>query len=180
MFSREPHKPVLTIVTLLLTGCLSAYEYRPPTIVAPVREVTIAVPFENTWQALIDVFAQNQIPIRTIDRSSGLLVADPLRFNLRNFSSSYTGKMGSLVTSDYLYADCGNASTVKYNPTFARFNAQVRQRGDSSVLRVNVSYEWTPGTDFERSIESQVERKVCISTGKWESEIIDAIVSRTR
>ena len=170
----------LLILNLPLLSCLAAYEYQPPTAIAPLREVTVAVPYEQTWQAVIEVFAQNQIPIKTIDRASGLLVAEPLRFNLRNFSSSYTGKMGSLVTSDYEYADCGHSAAIKYNPTFARFNAQIRQKGDSSVLRVNVLYEWTPQTNLERQYENQLERKICVSTGKWENEVIEFIVRRTQ
>jgi len=173
--------PAALMVPLVFSSCLTGYTYQPPARLAPVTEVELSASFDETWQAVIDVFAQSQIPIRTIDKSSGLIVADKLRFNLKNFESSYTGPMGSLVTSDYRFADCGNTSAIKYSPTFALFNAQVRSRGEGSTLRVNLIYEWTP--PMSSSIyggTSSEAQKVCVSTGVWEHEVIELITGKLK
>lgn len=179
-------KKTLAIAALSCLLTPACYRYSPPKIAAPVKEVPVSAPFDRTWQAVIDVFAQSQIPIRTIDKSSGLVVAEKLRFNLRNFSTSIGGPLFSLrQTGEYVYADCGTFGNQKDSPTFAIFNAQVKQVGDSSSLRINLIYEWTPppavgGLGTSRSSIAAAEQKSCVSTGKWEEELIYRILWRVK
>ena len=49
-------------------------------------------PFEKVWENVIDYFAQNGIPIRIIDKSSGLIISDKAKLSF-TFENAKTGKM---------------------------------------------------------------------------------------
>lgn len=115
----------MSIAALLLCAAV-ACQPTPPPPPAPVQSATVAASFGKTWDAAIDVFTQNNIPIRNMERASGLLVAEPT--DVRSGAGAY--------------ADCGGDGIGgRRVPTHAFYNVVVR--GDSSTSTVRVSARWT-------------------------------------
>src|SRR3712207_1620493 len=84
----------------------------PPPPPRPATEV--AAPFGRTWDAVIDEFAAQNIPIRTMERASGFIATEQL----------------SVPRSSEKYADCGTDVAVPLVPHRATYNVLVR--GDST------------------------------------------------
>src|SRR5438132_5697412 len=75
----------------LALGCV----YPPSTTATPRSPTYVAASFAKTWDAVIDVFAERNIPLRTLDRSSGFAATDEL------------GADGSAR-----WADCGSRAAI--------------------------------------------------------------------
>ncbi len=121
----------------------------------------------RTWDAVIDQFAERNIPIRTIERVSGLIVTDDL----------------TVGTDGYWWADCGRitgVSTVRrkkqsptaesndssratnashLGPTRATYNILVR--GDSLESTVKATVRWT-------HVSEKAVVKECTTNHSWE------------
>lgn len=138
----------------LLGGCMVGHT--PPAAPAPVNAVTVAAPFGRTWDAVIDIFAERNIPIQMLDRSSGLLVAAPTTVS--------TGTPGDNAYALTL-ADCGKTGDNLHLPGQAIYNVVVRGDSTSSSVRVNVRFLHfvnlaTPGMGVTE----------CSTRGVWELE----------
>jgi hypothetical protein len=105
-----------------------------------------------TWDAVIDMFAARNIPIRTIERVSGIIATDQL----------------SVGDEGQSWAVCGDGNGTTLSPNFAIYNVLVR--GDSAKSRVMATVRWTLG-----SASSDVE---CASTRVWERELESAVKAR--
>lgn len=145
----------------LLAGC--GRPYVSPLAPPPYRE-RVAAPYEVTWRALIRALAKENVPLRAVAKDSGVVASD------------------DFVTPIGVYADCGRfgdvsveglamvAFTVFIQPVDARetelqVNAKMRtqghRKGDSGKLK--------PEPVFQ-----------CASTGRWESNLVDAVRSLVR
>jgi hypothetical protein len=133
-------KPLSRAVCLLLAACVS---YRPPPQPTPREASHVNASMGETWDAVIDLFATRNIPIRTIERASGLIVTDPLR----------VGEEGSA------WADCGARNGRVLAPDRATYNVLVR--GDSSEATIRTTVLWTRFYEKGEPIE-------CTSTYIWE------------
>lgn len=137
----------------LLLACV-----QPPQSAPLVRTgTTVQSSFTKTWDAVIDLFADRNIPIRTIDRSSGLIATDVL---------SATG-------ADKTWADCGSAMQGIVVPDKATYNVLVR--GDSSHSTVKVTVRWV-GT--ASSLGPSYTPVDCVSRGVWETEFEQAVTKK--
>lgn len=155
---------------LMATGCGGggAGWYVPqPT---PERAVTVVeAPFERAWDAVIDRFAFNNIPIATIDRSSGLIVAK---------TNSGLGPVGGRG------ADCGAFKDKKGNvtegrPSGAAYNVLVRASGGSrSTVRVTISWDGGLAIPPEEARELETRFFPCLTTGVFEAELERSIKER--
>ena len=159
------------VAALLLTVACASAPKRPdflaPTLSPTSREATaVGAPFARTWTAAVDVFAESNVPIETIDRSSGLLVPAQNLF------------LGG--RADTTYADCGQKleplggavrepmARIAYEyrpivPRGVRYN--VRVNGDSLRSTVQVHAFYSNGG-------------ACVSKGKWEAQFEQAIKAR--
>ncbi len=147
---------------ILLVLSLAACVFVPaiPPAPAPVRLWSpVSAPFAETWMAAVDAFADKNIGIRTIDRSSGLIVADPV---------SVPAPVGAEATrTPSTLADCGRDILGMYDfPTSAVYN--VRVRGDSLSSTVLVSVRWV-------HVLLTLPETVCASSGLWETAFEKAI-----
>jgi hypothetical protein len=124
---------------LLLAGCGS---YRPPPSPTPREASQVYASVGETWDAVIDLFATRNIPIRTIERASGLIGTDPLS----------VGAEGSA------WANCGVQNGRVLGPNRAIYNVLVR--GDSNEATVRTTVLWTR--------VSQDQSTECTSTYIWE------------
>jgi hypothetical protein len=139
-------------VILLISGCAQP---RPPAP-SPVREETVVnAGFAGTWDATIDHFAEDNIPISTIDRASGFIATTRLAVDRG------TAAMAS---------DCGSgqglAAGIRVVATQAIYNVLVRGDEESSTVRVTASWS-NPEASW-----------ACTTTGVWETEMEGAIKRR--
>lgn len=136
-------KYVVILLTAATQACVRAAPPGPP---APHNATNVGASFGRTWDAVIDQFARRTIPIKTIERASGLIATDELK-----------------VDSTYIqYVDCGRAfGGALYIPTDATFNVLVR--GDSTRSTVLVTVRWMSIARDGRS------SAICSSLGTWET-----------
>jgi len=149
----------LLAVGAMIGGCSTLYE--PPAQPEPRATVEVAAPFERTWEAVIDLFASRSLPIRTIEKVSGLIVAEPLLTDLADRQR---------------WAHCGRVRdgfgrTHEYYPTRADLNVLVREAGASrSTVRVTV--RWLYDGPIVVNLPSQLE---CVTRNVFEREWEGAI-----
>lgn len=134
----------LIMPAAFLTACVSR---TPPAPVSPREATPVQATMGRTWDAVIDIFASRNIPIRTIERVSGLIVTDPL----------------SLASGDGRdWADCGQVNRFYLLPDNATYNVLVR--GDSSHSTVKTTVRWTHWVEDDRT------HAECSTTHVWERE----------
>lgn len=128
-----------------VVGCLPV----PPAPPAPHAPMAVQASFGRTWDATIDVFAERNIPIKNVDRASGLIVAE----------NQKVGQGGQE------FADCGSSPmAIPFLPTDAAWNILVRGDSTQSTVRASVRFlAITTGTGA-----TTVE---CSSKGVWETQL---------
>jgi len=134
---------------VLVAGCTT---YKPPPPPTPRDASLVTASMGQTWDAVIDLFATRNIPIRTIERASGLIVTDALR----------VGQEGNT------YASCGTVNGKVLAPDRATYNVLVR--GDSNMATVRTTVLWT------RTEEPVVPE--CTSTFIWERALETDVKAR--
>lgn len=112
-----------TVAALFSVACA---RYQVPGPPRPAAAVQVAASFGRTWDAVITHLTGDFVPIRTIDRTSGLIVTDELTVRL------ITGRDSTFAAS---LADCGRLH-APWLPNLALYNIVVR--GDSSRASVLV------------------------------------------
>jgi hypothetical protein len=138
-------RPWLALALALCAACL---QYTPPAPPPPSEATNVRASFGQTWDAVIDEFADRNIPIRTIERASGLVATEQLTVPL-----SAAGD-----------ADCGRVGTYPPRaPTHAIYNVLVR--GDSVRSTVKVTMRWMYIAE-KTSIE-------CSTRRRWEQALED-------
>jgi len=149
---RNVTRLALSVVAVL--GCTP----QPPAAPAPHTAMSVNASFGRTWDALIDDFAGNNIPIKTIDRTSGLIATDKL----------------SVAASLTDAADCGtNWDHTPALPTDVEYNALVR--GDSSHSTIRVTARWTrTGQSRVLGDKTRVTEE-CSTRATWETSLEDQI-----
>lgn len=146
---------LLGTATVVALASVAGCGLQPPAELAPRNAAPVAASFAKTWDAVIDVFAEQRISIETMDRSSGFIVPR---------------SRAELLESDTRFYDCGKngfghpwqAGSVKYN---------VIVRGDSSHATVQVRAFFDPKSDVAAVVR-------CNSTGVYESETEQMIRAR--
>lgn len=134
----------ILIVLLLLTGCVQLV---PPQAAVPRAATMVTAKKEKVWDAVIEVFAEMNIAIRTIDRASGFLAAEPSAVDFRAGPS---------------LADCGSVIGRHIPPDRAAYNVLVRDDGQGATVKVTVAFN-QGGTPMD---PTQIN---CTSRGVWES-----------
>lgn len=146
---------LLSLVLAGVLGCTKPLGWYVPQPTPSRPETIVNADFERTWNAVIDHFAANVIPIATIDRASGLIVAK-------------TAAPGAVAARG---ADCGayrtTATTTEGSPTAANYNILVRTT--PSGTRVRATIAWEGGLTTDRGFYP------CQSTGVVEAEMETAI-----
>ena len=137
-------RPLWAVPWLLLAGCTSR---TPPATPAPRVATQVGASMRHTWDAVIDVLAARNIPIRTVDRASGLVVTDAL-------------SIGQGEGRDW--ADCGQVNQFNILPDNATYNVLVR--GDSSASTVKATVRWTHWS------KETISHEECSTTHVWERE----------
>lgn len=137
------------VVALLCTACIHMV---PPSPAVPHGPMDVNASTTKTWDAVIDVFASKNIPIKTMDHSSGFIVAEEMRVPQPE---------GRGVKSQY--ADCGSYNRLPYLPTHANYN--VRVKGDTTHSTVQVAVFWKSVLNPTSGAAIQ-----CTTKGVWETD----------
>jgi hypothetical protein len=56
--------------------------YTPPPPPPPPEAAIVSAPFDDAWQAVVQTFFERNIPVRTLEKASGLIESDDLRGEL--------------------------------------------------------------------------------------------------
>jgi hypothetical protein len=103
--------------------------YTPPEPPSPRDATQVNASMGRTWDAVVDLFAAKTIPIRTIERVSGIIVTE--RLSVRH-------------EDGLAWADCGKVSgfgrSDHISPNYGTYNVLVR--GDSSRSSVKTTVRW--------------------------------------
>lgn len=134
-------------LSLLALGCATL----PPAPSARA-DTQVNAPFGRTWEAVVDYFARASIPIKTIDRASGIIAAEAV---------SLPGDSGR-------FGVCKN-QLRRFDPEGASFNALVR--GDSTQAVVRVTATWMAYGGGAPGIR-------CQTNDVWEREFEAAIKTK--
>jgi hypothetical protein len=150
------------LLGLSLAGC--APKFIPPIVPTPRHARSVAAPVDTVWNAVIDYFAREVIPIETLDRSSGLIVASrgliPTRTKQDSASAAQLADCGRFPK------DFNNIVERVVVPTSAKYNVLVRAAGPSeSTLLVTAKFlgrlnlepvDCTSKGFFEETVEAAV------------------------
>lgn len=142
---------MLIVLMALVMGCGS----RKPVSFDFNTLNTYDATFDETWEAAISIFAGSNIPIKTLEKDSGIIVSDPLGAS----ASFYRCKTGFL-------------ETIR-NPQ-GTFNVFVRKVSDGKTsVQINSIYKgqsWV-GNNY-------LGWKNCQSTGELERTIFQKLLAR--
>lgn len=133
---------------VLLAACVP-----PPSAPPPRPDTQVNASFSRVWDAVVDRFARSSVPVKTIDRSSGLIAAESMRIN---------GDLSS-------YGGCNVMGVRNAPPVGAGFNVLIH--GDSTRSSIVVTADWI-------GVDGAGNRIGCVTTGKWEQEFEAAIKAR--
>lgn len=188
-------KSLLVLPFLIIIAC------SPTKKIIPLRgtypntpiEISSSKSFDQAWDRLIDLFAQNGLSIKIIDRSSGLLVSDQIMLN-----TTIEDKNGVLFdTSAYIVIPkYYNSSVRRYvpiskiiagpyvsksyidepDPVYGSWNVRIKKNGEGSVINVNLVniFYYTTSTN---GLPIQKYLNLYKSTGRFEKMIAHIINS---
>ena len=141
----------LSILLTAVIGCVHG-----PTTQLTTRAATdVNASFDRTWNAVIDVFAERNIPIATIDKSSGFVATTAL------------GVADPKETTQQ-WADCGNLPATR-----ATYNVLVRGTGDHSTVKVTV--KWVAWRSLGMFGDDSRE---CVTRHVWEAAVESEVKKR--
>lgn len=141
----------MVVVGSLIAGLASATAPKPHNT---QRTSTVAVPFDATWSAVVDLFSENSWPIANIDRASGIITT------------------GEVPAAD-IYCDCGGHGISTVIATRGTLSIRVKAQDDgTTTMDVDVSFAQV------RSFDNAVRRVDCTSRGVLESRIHDGVAYR--
>ena len=120
---------------LAATALLACAHVVPPANPAPVADRYTHTPFDTAWHRAIVYFTNTHVPIKTIDRSSGVLASSRFQMPFSDLKA---------------WGDCGSASSGgstldrleaihNYPTAYADFNVVMQPTGDSTSVRVSLA-----------------------------------------
>jgi len=131
-----------------------------------VKAFTIEAPFDDVWVAVIDSFADMNLPIVNMEKDSGLITSDWIGYP--------RGKAGNV------YCDCGGLGIWMELEREGRFNVFVRKITENSCdLKVNCLYRQTIQPATAKGSDS-IKVRNCVSTGKLEAEMFEIVESKLK
>jgi len=118
--------------------------------------------FEAVWQAVIETFAELNLPILNMEKASGLVTTDWISFRGQKDETGY--------------CSCGKAPFPYFEvDRTGKFNVYVKKVSDSACeIKVNSIFEKTS------AYENSVIKRSCVSTGKLEAEIHKLVTDKLK
>lgn len=145
----------------------------------PINSITTPKPYDQVWNNIIDFFAENNIPIGTLSKDSGLITATDI--SLDESVVSYENKDGIIVDSDawFVVPYISGFNVVGARATCA-FNVRVRQLEDGNVrIQINLNnltgyytIEVLNTLTLKKEIVRNTYPRECRSTGEFEKALL--------
>ena len=149
---------LIFLFSLVLVGCATApaqYQFD--------NTQSFEVGMDDIWPEVVNFFAENNLPISTVDRDSGLIVAEDLRFSVAEFAQ---------------YADCGQSPLATESNARGNVNLFVRERStDGTTLTVNTRFQVYREVGTRGSTIYGAANVDCVSKGTLENAIMEQIGS---
>ncbi len=140
--------------------------------------ITTNSSFDSVWDKLIDLFAQKGLPIKIIDRSSGLVISDqsilPATFELK--TGGLKDPSAFIVLPKYYNSGAKKTYTIAgLSNVTGEWNVRIKTAGQGTTINVNiVNLKY-----FEPSIYTKLSKEVLVSsfksTGVFENIISELI-----
>ena len=120
-------KYVTVLMVFSLIGCIPPHVVTSPTISTSIRPaVTVTASKDSLWDSVIDEFANDNIPIKSMEKVSGLIVGERSGISGQTFAQSLS--------------DCGNVNGVPITATVMHYNIIVRGDKNNGTVRVTVRF----------------------------------------
>jgi hypothetical protein len=135
--------------------------------------------FEKVWEKTVDYFAEHGIPIKIIDKSSGLIISDKTKLTW-----SFEKKDGSLFCNNcyvVLQQIMDNMHGKPFAPTVVtgEWNIRIKNSGDGSSINVNLyNIEATYGTYYYSTYTHNIISPIKVegkTTGIFEKTFEEAV-----
>jgi len=163
-------------IVLLMTSCADLLpKFIPPQPRQIQNTFPVDKPFDSVWQAVIEAFAELNLPIDNLERDSGLITTDWINFQEQNPENGYCDCGKVLIpqssSPDWIMGRPIKEEdvTAKTYTTFkvrGRFNVFVKESEQGPCeIKINSIFE----TDFD------TEQKSCLSTGRLEASLYKII-----
>lgn len=162
----------------LLIGCNVKTIPIKGSYLKPPYVLTTNSPFEQVWDKLIDLFAQKGLPIRIIDKSSGLITSD--RAILTTTVETKDGKLKN-PTAFIVIPQVYDPGTRKYSPiskysdVSGEWNVRVKQSDGQTTINVNIVNVKYQTWDAYYKVNRDVILTEYQSTGVFEKLIAETI-----
>lgn len=142
----------IVVLSAALVGCVST-----PTSYQFDNSAISQQSFDETWSNVIGFFAENNIPIKTLEKDSGLVVAET----------------GSLTDQEItILADCPGAVLTTSDANIANYNVFVRETQEGVKVQVNTKFTRT----LRGSLSNATQSFTCNSKGEAEKSVLAAIL----
>ena len=170
-------KCTLVVSAFVFVGCLKTMpEWNPVYVPPPPNKVKntaeIMAPYDAVWKAVVRVYADRNISIKTIEKVSGLVASEDMRLPMNEFLE-YMNPGKYTVNEPYHIRPTGQ---------ILRTNLFVEKMGSNKTLvRINLkgTVEWEASVQpypYYKKPEFGVTE--CQSTGKLEADMFKEIQAR--
>ncbi|WP_321468064.1 hypothetical protein [Halarcobacter sp.] len=151
-----------SIIAIILVGCASI-KVQPPVKNTIEKSKNYSISYEKAWVRAVDWFADHNVTIEKIEKSSGLLTAK------------------YLIEANDEFLDCGDikATGTLGNPVIEKYgslNVTIREKNENTT-KVNVNFfgEFTLQANDAWDGHLVKTKGRCVSTGKLENNILTYI-----
>jgi hypothetical protein len=124
--------------------------------------------FDIVWEEVIAILAEKNIPIKTIEKSSGIIVCEDMQVQ-------FTGhRFNPFHNYDFKYCDCDKPGFLKvYREMVGQFSVFVRKIGNKETsVQINTNYKAAKYFNFINNFIGWTE---CTSNGFLEDEILTGL-----
>lgn len=167
--------------TLAAICCLSScsprvYGLRGNYAVVPSIETTSS--FDDVWDRVIDFFAENNIPIATLEKASGIIVANGV--NISESLISVENQQGEILDKHAWFVFPYERFVYPYEYIGGKvqcsFNVRVRKQDNGrTLITINLGGISGHKLVLMKSLMPQITEKAapCYSTGKFEESLLN-------
>lgn len=172
-------KKLLPVILMLFVGC----KVQQPQAI-PLKnnysngnfEGISDKPKDRVWDNIIDFFSKSGLPIRILDKSSGLLISGEitLRYTSEDKKGNLVNPGAYVVVNKIQYRD-GSIGTPNYLGVTGEWNVRIKDgEGGKTVVAVNlVNPKYT--SIIDRNVPISFKQGMFQSTGVFENLIFQAI-----
>ena len=144
----------------------------------PIKVATTDLGYEKVWEKVIDFFAEANIPIDVLDKSSGLISAKEIGFD--NDRVTVEDKSGKIADADAWFV-LPYAKNAVDGRAKCSFNIRVKSLDNGKTsIQINLSnitgyYDilWFNPSWLRKEILEQTYPRDCVSTGAFEAAMLD-------